>query len=253
MTGERKKQLEQAADIFLDARRTGKLIGNLPEELKPVTMAEAYFVQDAMAEAYEDVGGWKIGGPPTDDPFYAPMPTAWMASTGSTFKGNRFHGVEAEIAYCMGSDLPPREVLYTREEVMAAIASCHPAIEVLEVAFTDVKAVERFVSFGDMQMHGGFVYGPAFAEWKTMDWAAEQVVVTVDGVVRMERTASNPAGTDLMRLLVYLANEGAARTGGLKAGQWITTGSWVGCVQASGDSQVEVKFKHAGTVTMRFA
>ena len=56
-----------------------------------------------------------------------------------------------------------------------------------------------------------------------------------------------------MRLLPYLANEGAARTGGLKTGQWITTGSWTGGMLARPGSLVEVAFAHAGKVSLRFA
>jgi hypothetical protein len=32
----------------------------------------------------------------------------------------------------------------------------------------------------------------------------------------------------LLRLVLWLANEAQSRTGGLLAGQWITTGSWTG-------------------------
>ncbi|MDR3735548.1 MAG: 2-keto-4-pentenoate hydratase [Acidobacteriaceae bacterium] len=253
MTGARREQLEQAANLFLDARRTGKLIENLPEALRPTSLEEAYVVQDEMMKAYEPIGGWKIGGPPTDIPFFAPMPTSWMAASGSTFKGHNLRGLEAEIAFQIGHDLPPRTTPYSREEVIAAIGSCHPAIEILELGLADMKAVDKFVSFGDMQMHGGFVYGPAFTDWKSQDWAQESVTLAVDGTIRVERTASNPAGTDLIRLLIFLANEGAPRTGGLKKGDWITTGSWTGNTFANADSSVDVNFKHAGRVTMRFA
>ena len=74
----------------------------------------------------------------------------------------------------------------------------------------------------------------------------------VDGVVRVERTGSNTAG-DLLRLLPWLANEGAARTGGLRKGQWITTGSWTGNTLASSRCPVEVLFSTAGRVDLRFA
>jgi 2-keto-4-pentenoate hydratase len=53
-------------------------------------------------------------------------------------------------------------------------------------------------------------------------------------------------------MLPYLANEGAARTGGLRAGQWITTGSWTGNTPAGAGSHAEACFAHAGCVTLRF-
>jgi 2-keto-4-pentenoate hydratase len=46
----------------------------------------------------------------------------------------RLRGVEAEIAFLLGKDLPPRAAPHSREELVIAIASCHPAIELLESA-----------------------------------------------------------------------------------------------------------------------
>jgi 2-keto-4-pentenoate hydratase len=77
-------------------------------------------------------------------------------------------------------------------------------------------------------------------------------MLAVDGIVRVERTGSNTAG-DLLRLLPWLANQGAARTGGLRKGQWITTGSWTGNTLASSRCAVEVVFSTAGRVDLRFA
>ena len=101
-------------------------------------------------------------------------------------------------------------------------------------------------------MHGGFVYGPAVANWQSIDFTKEKVMLAVDGIVRVERTGSNTSG-DLLRLLPWLANEGAARTGGLRKGQWITTGSWTGNTLACPGSVVEVIFSTAGRVDLRFA
>jgi len=103
----------------------------------------------------------------------------------------------------------------------------------------------------DLQMHGGFIYGPACPGWKSIDFAKEQVTLAIDGMIRVERTGSNTSG-DLMRLLPWLANEGAARTGGLRAGQWITTGSWTGNVQALSGSSVDVAFSELGGVSLHF-
>jgi 2-keto-4-pentenoate hydratase len=252
MTPERKAQMDQAAAICLDARRSGNLIENLPAQLQPQTLEEAYAMQDEMIKAYLPVGGYKIGGPPTADPFFAPLPKAWVSAGGSTLKGIRFRAVEAELAFLIGKDLPPRSTPYSRAEVIDAIASCHPAIEVLEMAFPTPEGKEKFTLFGDMQQHGGLVYGAAFADWQKLDLAQESVKLVIDGKLIMEKTASNPAGTDLVRLVVFLANEGAARTGGLKKGDWITTGSWTGNTVAGANASVDVKFAHAGDVSLRF-
>ena len=253
MTGSREQELSAAADALLDARRTGETLTDLPVELQPVDLTEVYFVQDKVAAAYDEIGGWKIGAPNAEaTPLFAPMPKAWMAASGSLLSGNRYRGLEAEIAFLVGEDLPPRETPYTRAEVVAAMASCHPVIEVLESAYGDPTTAAKNSMLADLQMHGGFVYGPAFPGWESVDFNTEKVTLSVDGIVRVERVGSNTSG-DLVKLLPWLANEGAARTGGLRKGQWITTGSWTGNTLGSTGSVVDVAFSTVGDVTLRFA
>ena len=255
MTGEREAVVTEIVDLLLDARRTGRLLDGLPAALTPVGMNEVYAVQDKLADSFGAVGGWKIGAPgPDATPMFAPMPLDWMAPSGSVLSGDRwrYRGLEAEIAFRVGQDLPPRATPYTREQVLGAMASCHPVIEVLETAFSHPEHVPREAMLADLQLHGGFVYGPACKEWQIVDFQKESVVLVVDGVVRVERVGSNTSG-DLLGLLPWLANQGAARTGGLRAGQWITTGSWTGNTLADRTSSVSVEFTHAGRVDLTFA
>jgi len=253
MTGLREQELIATSNALLDARRTGVTLADLPESAQPADIAEVYFVQDLVAAAYGEIGGWKIGAPNAEaTPLFAPMPKAWMAASGATLVGNRYRGLEAEIAFLVGEDLPPRETPYTRAEAVAAMASCHPVIEVLESAFADPAVAAKNSMMADLQMHGGFIYGPAVANWEAIDFNTEKVTLSVDGVVRVERTGSNTSG-DLVKLLPWLANEGAVRTGGLKKGQWITTGSWTGNTLGSEKSSVDVVFSTAGSVSLKFA
>jgi 2-keto-4-pentenoate hydratase len=251
----REEVLMNAVNVLLDARRTVSPIADLPVEMQPTSLEEAYFAQDTMAAAYGPIGGWKVGAPTPDaTPIFAPMPKDWITPSGSLLAGpyHRFRGLEAEIAFLMGKDLPPRSTPYTLDEVVAAIASCHPAIEVLESGLVDPTVAAKMSMLADLQMHGGFVYGPAYADWKALDFTQEHVGLAVDGAIRVERTGSNTSG-NLMRLLPWLANEGAPRTGGLKAGQWVTTGSWTGYTPAFPGAAVEVKFSNAGSVNLRFS
>ena len=256
LTAAREDVLFRTADFLLDHRRTGEPVAALPEDLRPVTEEEAFFVQDTMMRAYGEVGGWKVGARTPDGvPFFAPMPAQWMGLNGTLFRGpmHRLNGVEAEIAFQLAEDLPRRAEPYTRDEVSAAIGTCHPAIEVIESALTDPLSAPRESMLADMQMHGGFVTGAAMPQWREVDWQHEGVHLLVDGSVRVENVASNPGGVDFLRLLTFLANEGAARTGGLHAGQWITTGSWTGVTWTTPSAQVLVEFDHAGTVSLQFA
>ncbi len=257
MTGPREAELLEATNLLLDARRTCRTMADLPAALQPVSMDESFWVQTQLIESFGTVGGWKVGAPAADaTPMCAPMPAAWIAGNGATLAAPhfRFRGLEAEVAFLLGSDLPPRAQAYSDEEVLAAIQSCHPAVEILESGLTDPTSPEtnRLSQIADLQMHGGFVYGPAYANWREIDFSKEHVTLAVDSVVRVERTGSNTSG-NLLRLLPWLANHATARTKGLRAGQWITTGSWTGVERAASGHSVDATFEHLGRVSLIFA
>ena len=257
MTGPRQAQLLEATNILLNARRTCEPIHDLPQELQPATPQEAFWIQDQLIQSFGQIGGWKVGAPtPEASPLCAPMPKAWMAASAALLASPhfRFRGLEVEVAFLLGRDLPARAEPYTEAEVTAAIQSCHPAIEILESGLLDPTSstVNRLSQMADLQMHGGFVFGPACDNWQTIDFTQEPVTLAVDGVVRVQRTGSNTSG-NLMRLLPWLANDAAARTGGLRAGQWITTGSWTGVSLGSAYSAVDAEFTNVGRVSLSFA
>ncbi len=260
---ERNDRMRQAAEVLLAARRERRPIAALEPELRPQTLDEAYALQDIMARALsglgelERLGGWKVGAPePGATPLFAPMPlVAGFLTNGATLAPSysRLRGVEAEFALLLGRDLPRRAEPYSQAEVVAAIASAHPAIEIIESAFLDPDAVDRLSMIGDMHIHGGFAYGAAVPDWQSLNLGEERLEVFIDGVLRFERQATEDAGPHLMGLVTWLANEGQYRTAGLKAGQWITTGSWCGKLYALPGSSVEVRFSRLGVVAINFA
>ena len=252
MTGFRESQLLEAVDLLLDARRTMTPREDLPPELRPGTLDEVFFVQDRMREAYGALGGWKVGAAsPEATPMAAPLPLTTIAHNCNS-RGGRLRGLEAEITFLLKSDLPPRATRYSDQEVYAAVDSCHPAIEILESGLMDPTRPEvKMTMLADLQMHGGLILGPECPSWRTVDFQKEQVVLAIDGMIRVEETGSNTSG-NLLRLLPWLANEGSVRTGGLCAGQWITTGSWTGNILARSASSIDVHFSTIGRVNLRF-
>ncbi len=256
LSGMERDRVYRASEVLLRARRATSPIQNLPEDLRPHNLEEAYALQDMIGMALSPIGGWKIGAPSPDaTPLFGPMPLwgGYIPSGQSVSRDlRRLRGVEAEIAFHLGRDLPPRPQPYTREEVAAAIAGAHPAIELLESAFVDPDNADRLSMIGDLQMNGGFAYGPALANWQSVNLANESVTVQINNEVRFQGTASNTAGTDLVRLVVWLANEGAGRTGGLRAGDWITTGSWSGKAWTPPGASVRVRFSTFGEVAVTF-
>src|SRR6185437_10092985 len=73
ITGAREKNLFEAADTLVNARRAHTPIAELPPDLQPTSLEEAALVHTHIAKAYGEIGGWKIGAPTADAiPFFAP-------------------------------------------------------------------------------------------------------------------------------------------------------------------------------------
>ncbi len=178
------------------------------------------------------------------------MPAAGILASPAALPSGRMRGIEAEVAFRVGHDLPPREAPYDRAEIIAALATAHPAIEELEAAYPEPMQVDPLSLLADSIAHGGFVFGPGVADWRALDFAAMTVTQTVDGAV-VQRTG-NPAG-DMIRLVVWLANEGSRWAGGLRAGQFVTCGSWTGITRAAPGARVRVEFPGLGVAEAAFA
>lgn len=219
----------------------------------PPDAASAYFIQHAVMAALGPIGGWKVGSPHPTGPFTcAPLPASHiMPSPARAPQADcPDRGVEAEIAVRLATDLPPRDRAYTRDDILAAIASAHPTIELLQSRFQDADAVDPLSNLADSLSHWGLVWGEPIPDWQSIDLATESVRVLINGTVTKRRTG-NPAG-DMIRLVEWLANTGARWAGGLKAGQFVTTGSWTAKDFAPPNAQIRMQFDHCGTVEVTY-
>jgi 2-keto-4-pentenoate hydratase len=226
----------------------------LPTVLVPVDEAQAYAVQRQISGGLGAIGGWKVGAPgPEGPPSCAPLPASGIRPSPARLPSSQFtlRGVEAEISFRLGADLPVRAEPYSRAEIIAAIACCLPAIELLESRFTHPDALDKWTLLADGLTHGGFVYGAPAANWQGIDFAGETVRLVVDGTV-VKTSHANPAG-DMIRLVQWLANTGAHWAGGLRAGQYVTCGSWTGKDYVGPNAHVQVEFTHAGAVSAEFS
>jgi 2-keto-4-pentenoate hydratase len=236
-----------AADLLLRARDPACRIAALPDAVRPVDAAAAYAIQREVMAALGPIGGWKTGAAgPDAAPSGAPMPLSGIAASPARMPATGF-AIEAEVAFRLGRDLPPRPAPYGREEIVAALATAHPAIEWLESRFVDPDVVDPLSLLADFATHGGFVWGPGVADWHGIVFATETVTQSVDGAA-ITRTG-NPGG-DMIRMVQWLANAGAVWAGGLFAGQFVTCGSWTGKAAARAGQSVVVRFPSLGEVAL---
>ncbi len=241
-----------AARLLLSARRDpSQKLRSLPEVMRPTTEAEAYLIQRGVMAELGEIGGWKVGSPHPDGPVNcSPLPLSGIQTSPGHATEEPIRAVEAEIAVRLGQDLPVRSDPYAEADILAAIASAHPALEVLTGRFADPDAVDGFSGLADSGSHGGLIVGPPVPGWTGIDLAHETVRLMVNGGLVKESTG-NPGGP-MLRLLIWLANTGAHWAGGLRAGQVVTTGSWTGKDVVPPMALVRAEFGRCGAVEVRF-
>jgi 2-keto-4-pentenoate hydratase len=214
----------EIADLLLEAHRS-----RAPVRIDVADHRQAYAVQRLVMPGLGEIGGWKVGADgPAAPPSCAPMPASHVVPAPHVFDAALFtqREVESEICFTFGADLPPRAAPYGADEVLAAIATCQPGLEVLQSRLQAPGCADRLAVLADLIQHGAFAWGEPIADWRSRDFSAMGVCQTIDGAPTIERTG-NPAG-DMVRLMTWLANEGAVWAGGIRQGQVVTCGSWTG-------------------------
>jgi len=240
--------------MLLEARQSGVRLHALPDDVRPTTAAEAYAIQDVVIQEIGATGGWKVGAKsPSAEPNCAPLPAALILHSPQHFASDTFalNGVEAEVAFTVARDLPPRAAPYHEAEMPAAMASMHPAIEVVDSRFLDLANTDPLSLLADFQSHGALVLGTAVALPDSFSFDEQTVQLDIDGVRAIDARGSNSAG-NLARLLAWLANHSAARRGGLRRGDVVTTGSWTGLRFCSTGTRVHADFPSIGGVDIGF-
>lgn len=224
----------------------------VPAEAAPAETAAAYAVQHRVSQRLGPIGGWKVGAAgPEAEPSAAPLPLAALRPSGASL-GPEFSDrlIESEIAFRMTADLPPRTGGYQRAEILAAIGPALPVIEVVQWRIAGFAGASPLLKLADHLGHGALILGEPVEDWREIDFTTLAVTQAIAGQESLTRIG-NPAG-DMIRLIQWLADEGAHWAGGLKAGQIVTCGSWTGAVAAPAGAAVRTAFAGFAPVNLQF-
>ncbi len=235
------------AQWMWDARQRRQPYCNLPAELRPASIAEAYAAQEAyyrLAEPlYGAVAGAKIAtttkvmqqlmgiAHPCGGAIFART----IHASPATLRTGDFVNlrIESEIALQLGADLPASGAPWTREAVAPAIAAAMPAFELIEDRHADYAQTEASSLIVENCWNGGVVVGTP----KTIPFTALVGIagrLTLNGKAAGEGRAEDPCAT-----LAWLANHLAERGRDLNAGMVVITGSLIPTVSiASGERAV---------------
>jgi 2-keto-4-pentenoate hydratase len=192
----------------------------------PLGLDAAYAAQAQVWRALvgnERPTAWKVAAPSLDAvPLAAPVFPQRLATTPARFAREDFFtlGVEAEVAFRFGRDLPVRAEPYTRAEILEAIGSAHVAMELVDTRLADPEAAGPLWRLADNLLNGGLVRGDGIPDWRTRDLSQLTVRVLGNGEP-LAQTLGRPPLDDLFHCLPWWLNH----VGGARAGDMVTTGA----------------------------
>jgi len=253
---------EIAAAALIQARLDYSVLETFPGGAFPADLAEGYAVLDSIVAQFGiAVGGWKVAltndvamkRMNTDRPAAGPIFQPYIMASPKLLNlpSESSLGLECEFAFRMGGTLPSRQEPFTSEEVLGMAESLHPAIEVVDSRIAGRADHGAPAVIADHCGNAAFVHGEGTTDWRGLDLATQKVTLTVNG----EHTASGSGGEvlgDPRNSLVWLANFLSVQGKGLKAGDWVTTGSTMGICPAPPGSVSVADFGSLGRVEVSF-
>ena len=253
-----------AADLLERHREAGTRIAELPPGERPRDRAEGYAVQaQVMRHTRSPLYGWKIAATSEAGQRHinvkGPMAGRLLAERvlpdGATLPlaGNLMRVIELELAFRMGRDLAPRSTPYTSDEVLAAVSSLHPALEIPDSRYQDFVAVGEAQLIADNACAHLFILGPAVrSDWRAVDLAAHRVWAEVAGKSTQEGRGANVLG-DPRLAMAWIANELSGLGITLAAGEVVTTGTCVVPIPVVPGDRVLAHFGAFGEMSASFS
>ena len=252
---------DTAADILLAARQRGETLDELPAACRPSDIEAGYVAQAELTAVMGTPMGWKVGCTNTaamdkmgtDEPFAGPLFEAMLYPSPAELETSAFNKrlVEGEFAFRLGKDLPPVPGGYADDQIKAAVAALHPAIEIADCRFNDILAVGVPSLLADGALNGAFVFTEGIRDWHEIDLVNAPVRMLANGDVVGEGTGAAALG-DPFRALAWFVNKWSALGWPLAAGQFITTGTCTGAYMAVAGDVLRADFGELGRVELRF-
>jgi 2-keto-4-pentenoate hydratase len=231
-------KIERLAAALADAWRNGTTIALPGAADAPASRAEAYAVQDRLAElSGERVVGWKVGAAIEavqrleghDGPIPGRLFASRVFDSPATIPGARFgmgHKVECEFGFRFTRDLSARGPKQTATSIAEAM-TFHPAIEIAGSRYvpgTGGRSSRTHDTIADNGGGGAFVFGPAIADWRKIDFDHLPIDARIDGGGAIQVYAGD-LRRDPVAIAAETVNDLVARGVGFKAGDYLSTGS----------------------------
>ncbi len=258
------QDIHVAAAILWQHWRQATRLDELPAQCRPGSRAEGYAIQAELAKlSGQSIVGWKIAATSTagqqhihvDGPLAGCLLSARAVEAGArvSLADNNMKVAEAEFAFRMGQPLPKRALAYSVAEVLAAVASLHPAIEVPDSRYQDFTRVGAAQLIADVACACWFVIGPAVrADWRARDLVQHSVAAYRNGALAGRGSGANVLG-DPRAALAWVANALCTCGEGLRAGDVVITGTCLTPVPVSAWDKVKADCGDFGALELGFS
>lgn len=245
--------INSLAQQLCHARRSRSFVTFTPA-IACNSAADAYGVQAAVAAGLgQSVAGWKVGIGPDNIPMAAPILTGDLVADGGRFElsGDCLSvKVEAELALRLGRDLPARHGgTYRREEILAAVSDVFCGIELVHTRFSNEADADFHTKLADNFAHGAYAIGGSTTAFAGLDLTGLQCRVVRDGAVLSDRPGGHPLGDPLVPVMAWAAAQ-CDKLGGLRAGQFITTGTLIDPFAVDTASKIETRLTGVGSASI---
>ena len=257
-----RSQIEAASRTLHDHWRAGTKLAALEPSDRPRDRREAYAIQGALENhAAGNLFGWKIAATSeagqkhinVDGPMAGRILSQTVLPDGGTasMAGNEMRVAEPEFAFRMATDLPPQSSPYSMQQILDAVATLHPAIEIPDSRFADFVSAGAAQIIADNACAHLFVLGaPSTANWRSLDLVEEKPVITLRGRQFIGH-GKNVLG-DPRIALTWLANELSQLGVTLRTGEIVTTGTCHPPLPIQSGDLFEADFGAIGRVSVRF-
>jgi 2-keto-4-pentenoate hydratase len=245
--------IAKAARLLVKAHRTRTPV--VTGDLALRNEKDAYSVQsEVFAVLWPGArpAAWKVGGPSDKvSPTAAPIPPEKLLRSPASVVGAnmRMLGVEAEVAFRLAKDLPPRSRPYSARSIAAAVGEVLVAIELCDTRLANWKKSSGLWKLADFQNNDALVVGSGTRDWQKIDFLKQEVEFRIG--TRIARARGAHSFGNPFRLLPWLVRHAAKRGLGLHAGDVVTTGAWTGLEIAKIGDEVTARFPGIGEVTVR--
>ena len=234
---------DAAAQELLRQQQQAVAFTGLPPAIAPAELQQAYATQDALvqllvSQRHTRISGYKMA-------ITTPVMRGFVgfddAISGCVLADRVFHNghvvqtserqhliIEFELALQFATDLPLSQTAWTADSIVEFIACAYPCLEIADdrhAVYADLK-MNFFSLVAENAWNHGVVLGD-FIDTSQFDMLWQSTgTAYVNGQPIGSGHSRDVMGHPL-QAMAWIANHLSTRGHAFKAGQWVTTGSWL--------------------------